>query len=174
MKWLGIALAIGTLVLTLILCGGNQRLITPEAPRGGLSLQFPESPGEARRIITSWQALDELGHAKAHIHLDFLFIPFYSGLMIFACLALRSPTCRRFAVPGAIIAAAAGAFDVLEDLGMLSLIDCVENGVTVTPWLTTVVYASAFSKFALLLLTVIAVVALALCRAINRPRSSSR
>jgi hypothetical protein len=178
---LGLTALAGAVALMLLLSGGNKSLITGEAPKGGRSLQMPGSPREVERILSSWSEHKQMPHAKAQIQRDFAFIPFYVGLLVFVCLALRkklaqinAPRCRRFAVPAMIAVVLAGAFDVLENFGMLRFIDIFENQGSSTPVLVKLVYASALSKWILLGLCLLAIAALVVCYFASRLRSSSR
>ena len=180
MKWTGITLIVGTLALMLALASGNKSLITGEAPKGGQSLQSSGTTLVAERILWSWDVRDSLEHARKHIKLDFVFIPFYAGLLVYVCLLLRrklsptdAPRCRKLALPAAIAAVIAGIFDVVENVNMLGLIGSFQHSQPLAASQVTIVTVSSLTKFLLLLLCLVAIAALDVCRVASRRRSST-
>jgi hypothetical protein len=90
MWWLGLLLLIGTVALLVRLGRSGRKLVTPFAPRGGVSLQLAKSPEFASTVIRSWDKAGVIRLARRQIYVDFLLIVFYSSLFVFACAQLQS------------------------------------------------------------------------------------
>ncbi len=165
MKWIRRILLAGTVLLMLLLSAGNGPLITGEAPRGGLSLELPASGLDVQLMLWSWDVRDVLEVARHQIQLDFVFIVFYAGLLIYACLRLGQKLARAggggrtVARVGVCAAAAAGLLDAVENIGMLRLI-AAGYGHAPPEALVSMVFGSALAKFVLVGISALAIVAL--------------
>ena len=180
-KWLRRLLLAGTIISMYVLNAGGKLLITGEAPQGGVSLELPASPLAVDRILWSWDVRDTLEHARHQIEHDFVFIFFYSGLLIFACLRLHRRLqdagvshWEKYALLGGVAGAAAGLLDVVENFGMLKFIANYGDRLSSSESLVHLVFASALTKFVLVGVSVLAIAALDIRLAVTRPRSSSR
>ena len=180
-KWLGRLLVAGTIISMYVLNAGGKPLITGEAPQGGVSLELPAAPLAVDRILWSWDVRDALMHAKHQIEHDFVFIFFYSSLLIFCCARLNRRLrdagvshWKKYALLGGVAGGAAGVLDVVENFGMLKFIANYGDKLSSSESLVQLVFVSALAKFGLIAVSVLAIAALDIRLAVTRPRSSSR
>jgi len=150
-----------------VLNAGNKPLITGEAPSGGLSLEMPAAPLNVDRILWSWYVRKVIDNASEQIGYDFVFIVFYSGLLIFACVRLHQAVkqagvagWKKYALLGGAAAALAGVLDVLENFGMLKFIANYTHRMSSPESLVTLVHASALTKFILIGVSLLVIAAL--------------
>jgi len=122
---------------------------------GIIGFEFAGSEERAAEILADW---GEEGQdaARASLWLDYAYILAYAGFLTLAAIATRdlaaSRGWRRMVVAGIAaipMAAAAGAFDAVEDAGLLLALD--GRGGDLAPLLATV---CASFKFALLALDI--------------------
>jgi hypothetical protein len=113
---------IATLALSLFL--GHQGALLPS---GAISLQRAWDSETATKIVQSWSALKS--QATAQVLWDFLFIVAYSYLLFaFGSAAARDagnrgqPRLARFATCAAAAGLLAGCCDVIENIGLLTMI----------------------------------------------------
>jgi hypothetical protein len=175
MWWLGLFLLIGTAALLIALGKSGRRLVTPFAPRGGVSLQLANSPAFADSVIRSWEKAGVIRLARRQIYLDFVLIVFYSSLLVFACAELQwslpdggGPYWRSFALAGEVAAVLAALCDATENFGMLDLIATFRRPAPLRGALTKLVFVSASSKFILIALSAAAALTLFITLAITR------
>lgn len=180
-KWLGRFLIAGTFISMVVLNFGGKLLISGEAPSAVVSLELPVSPLGVDRILWSWDVRDVLMHAKHQIDNDFVFIFFYSSLLIFACVRLHQRLrdagvshWKKYALLGGIAGGVAGVLDVVENFGMLKFIANYGDRLSSSESLVQLVFASALTKFMLILVSLLAIVALDIRYAVTRPLLSSR
>ena len=116
-----------------------------------VEFEFAGSEDGAAEILADW---GERGAdaAKRSLWLDFLYIAFYGTFLVLAAAATRDLSARRgwrrmaaFGVAAVPFAAAAAAFDAIEDVGLLLTVD--GHGGDLAPGLAAV---CASLKFALL------------------------
>src|SRR5262249_38215774 len=157
MGWLCLFLLLGAATLMIGLGKSGRRLVTPFAPRGGVSLQLAKQPLFADAVIRSWQKAGVVRLARQQFSVDFLLIGFYIAFVVLAsaCLQLSLPDggglyWRSFALAGEVSAVLAALCDVAENFGMLDLIATFQKRVALSGVLTRVVFVSASSKFILL------------------------
>jgi len=120
-------------------------------------------------------------HAKHQIQHDFVFIFFYSSLLIAGAVRLNRrlqdagvPHWKKYALLGGVAAGAAGLLDVVENFGMLKFIANYGEKLSSPESLVRLVFVSASTKFVLIAISVLAIAALDIRLAATRPRSSSR
>lgn len=167
MPWLGFFLLIGTAALLIGLGKSGRRLVTPFAPRGGISLQLAHVPPFALAVIRSWDQGGLIRLARGQIYADFVLIAFYASFFVFWCayLAATLPpgsglAWQYVAMAGEAAAVLAALFDIGENVGMLRLIRSYRGGLSLSGGLTKLVFVSASSKFTLFAASVLVVVVL--------------
>jgi hypothetical protein len=161
-------LAITTVAIGIVLAVLDGRMRDSGGP-GIVGFEFAGSEERAAEILADW---GEEGQdaARASLWLDYVYILSYGAFLILAAIATRELAVRRgwrrmaaaglAAVP---IAAAAAAFDAIEDVGLLLTLD--GHGGDLAPLLAAV---CASLKFALLALAIAYLLAGLLLRLRNR------
>jgi hypothetical protein len=161
-------LAITTVAIGIVLAVLDGRMRDSGGP-GIIGFEFAGSEERAAEILADW---GEEGQdaARASLWLDYVYILSYGAFLILAAIATRELAVRRgwrrmaaaglAAVP---IAAAAAAFDAIEDVGLLLTLD--GHGGDLAPLLAAV---CASLKFALLALAIAYLLAGLLLRLRNR------
>jgi hypothetical protein len=161
-------LAITTVAIGIVLAVLDGRMRDSGGP-GIVGFEFAGSEERAAEILADW---GEEGQdaARASLWLDYVYILSYGAFLILAAIATRELAVRRgwrrmaaaglAAVP---IAAAAAAFDAIEDVGLLLTLD--GHGGDLAPLLAAV---CAGLKFALLALAFAYLLAGLLLRLRNR------
>jgi Flp pilus assembly protein TadB len=123
-----IALIVTLLAGAFLFCQGRE-LKTTEAPSRIVSLELAGTKAEADSIIASWEKSDKRWVAINQVLVDFIFIAGYACLLLYMGLA----SSRRAAAHGlsALVPIAwwagwtglvAGAFDCLENVGLLAML----------------------------------------------------
>ena len=108
-------------------------LSTAAAPHGILSFELPRTSARAAAMTEAWRREDKLADVERSLRIDRLFIPLYvATLAVFGVLAARAADAHDVLAGDdaelagtALVAAAcaAGALDVLENLGMRRILD---------------------------------------------------
>jgi len=152
---------LATLILAVFLSWAGKELRNDDAPRGGLSLQFAwhddcAKPHCASKIVGSWHA--RKGAATVQVLADFPFIVAYAYLLFaFANAAARDagnrnrPQLARFSKYAALAGLLAGAFDVVENFGLLTMLWLTPQ--QPLPLLTSLVASAKFALIGIALLT---------------------
>ena len=138
----------------------GEALKVPDAPHGGLSLQFAQNPGEALKVLNAWsqkkEPLNLIELAQSQIHWDFLLIFLYAFSFFRAIRAAESlfdSPMKDFVHTLAWAPVVAGALDFFpENLGMLWML-CSPNELP-SILLFDLVACAASLKWLLLLITV--------------------
>jgi hypothetical protein len=149
-----IASAVATIVIGAVLIVLDARMMDAGGP-GIIGFEFAGSDERAAEILSDWG--DEgIDAAKASLWIDFLYIVAYGTFLVLASWATRDLAERRawsrMAAFGSVVipfAAAAAAFDAIEDVGLLIAVD--QHGGDLAPRLAQI---CASLKFALLVVTI--------------------
>jgi hypothetical protein len=143
------SIAIGAVLIVL-----DARMMDAGGP-GIIGFEFAGSEERAAEILADWGE-DGTDAAKASLWLDFAYILAYGTFLVLAAWATRdlaeSRGWRRLAAFGTAVvpfAAAAAAFDAIEDVGLLLAVD--RQGGDLAPRLAQI---CAAIKFALLAVTI--------------------
>ena len=143
------SIAIGAVLIVL-----DARMMDAGGP-GIIGFEFAGSEERAAEILADWGD-DGTDAAKASLWLDFAYILAYGTFLVLAAWATRdlaeSRGWRRLAAFGTAVvpfAAAAAAFDAIEDVGLLLAVD--RQGGDLAPRLAQI---CASIKFALLAVTI--------------------
>jgi hypothetical protein len=143
------SIAIGAVLIVL-----DARMMDAGGP-GIIGFEFAGSEERAAEILADWGE-DGTDAAKASLWLDFAYILAYGTFLVLAAWATRdlaeSRGWRRLATFGTAVvpfAAAAAAFDAIEDVGLLLAVD--RQGGDLAPRLAQI---CASIKFALLAVTI--------------------
>ena len=87
------------------------------------SLARSGTPAAARRVLDTWGQAHSFRRAAFSIGLDYLLIPVYVTLLMLVCLRTRTRRWRLAGVTVAWLQLATAAFDVLENQGMIRVIE---------------------------------------------------
>jgi hypothetical protein len=149
-----IASAIASIAIGAVLIVLDARMMDTGGP-GIVGFEFAGSEERSAEILADWGD-DGTEAAKASLWLDFAYILAYGTFLVLAAWATRdlaeSRGWRRMAAIGTAVipfAAAAGAFDAIEDVGLLLAVD--QHGGDLAPRLAQI---CASLKFALLAVTI--------------------
>jgi hypothetical protein len=166
-----ILLAIAAVAIGIVLAVLDGRMRDAGGP-GIVGFEFAGSEERAAEILADWGEEGEEA-ARASLWVDYPYILAYAGFLTLAAIATRdlaaSRGWRRMAAAGVAaipMAAAAGAFDAIEDVGLLLALD--GQGGDVAPLMATV---CASLKFVLLALVIAYLLAGLLLRARERRRA---
>lgn len=149
-----IASAIATLAIGAVLVVLDVRMMDTGGP-GIIGFELAGTEDRAAEILGDW---GERGSdaAKASLWIDFAYILAYTTFLVLAATATRELAQRRgwsrmtaFGVAVVPIAAAAGAFDAIEDVWLLFAVD--QHGGVLAPRLGQI---CAIAKFTLLAVTI--------------------
>jgi hypothetical protein len=142
----------GTVVMMIVMSRTGTTLKTPLTPLGIVNLELANSAAKASETINVWasmRSVDNIRAAKVNTSFDFIFLFFYSLLLYFLCKELAQSMAGSFGYIGKLLAKGAliaGAFDVLENAGMLLSLNGHVNDVT-----TFFTFVFAVLKFTLVL-----------------------
>lgn len=149
-----IASAVAALVIGGVLVALDRRMVNAGGP-GIVGFELAGSENRASEILADWGD-DGIDAAQASLWLDYAYIVAYGTFLVLAAAATRDLAERRgwerlaaFGLPVMAFAAAAAAFDAIEDVGLLLAVN--EHGGALAPRLAQV---CAIVKFALLALTI--------------------
>ena len=149
-----IAAAIATLAIGAVLLILDVRMMDAGGP-GIIGFELAGSEDRAAEILADWGG-SGIDAAKASLWIDYAFIIAYATLLTLAGVAPRELAERRgwsrmaaFGVAVVPFAAAAGAFDAIEDVGLLLAVD--QHGGALALRLAQV---CAIGKFTLLAVTI--------------------
>jgi hypothetical protein len=149
-----IASAVASIAIGAVLIVLDARMMDSGGP-GIIGFEFAGSEERAAEILADWGD-DGTDAAKASLWLDFAYILAYGTFLVLAAGATRdlaeSRGWRRLAAFGTAVvpfAAAAAAFDAIEDVGLLLAVD--RQGGDLAPRLAQI---CASIKFALLAVTI--------------------
>jgi hypothetical protein len=149
-----IASAVASIAISAVLIALDARMMDTGGP-GIIGFEFAGSEERAAEILADWGE-DGIDAARASLWLDFAYIAAYGTFLVLAAWATRdlaaSRGWRRMAAFGTAaipFAAAAGAFDAIEDVGLLLAVD--RHGGDLAPRLAQI---CASLKFALLAVTI--------------------
>jgi hypothetical protein len=149
-----IASAVASIAIGAVLIVLDARMMDSGGP-GIIGFEFAGSEERAAEILADWGD-DGTDAAKASLWLDFAYILAYGTFLVLAARATRdlaeSRGWRRLAAFGTAVvpfAAAAAAFDAIEDVGLLLAVD--RQGGDLAPRLAQI---CASIKFALLAVTI--------------------
>jgi hypothetical protein len=149
-----IASAVASIAIGAVLIVLDARMMDSGGP-GIIGFEFAGSEERAAEILADWGD-DGTDAAKASLWLDFAYILAYGTFLVLAAWATRdlaeSRGWRRLAAFGTAVvpfAAAAAAFDAIEDVGLLLAVD--RQGGDLAPRLAQI---CASIKFALLAVTI--------------------
>ena len=115
----------GTLIMMVLMAKSGTTLKTPSTSKGIIDLEFAYNESKAAFVINAWTGIipaDNRFIAIINTSLDFIFLIFYSLFLYFACKMIAAKgnglffTIGNFLAKGAL---AAGALDILENIGML-------------------------------------------------------
>jgi hypothetical protein len=150
-----IASAFASIGIGAVLIALDARMMDTGGP-GIIGFEFAGSEERAAEILSDWGE-DGIDAAKASLWLDFAYIVAYGTFLVLAAWATRDLAERRgwprmAALGTALIpfAAAAAAFDAIEDVGLLLAVD--QHGGELAPRLAQI---CASLKFALLAVTIV-------------------
>ena len=140
-RWLGVITGCLTLVMVVVLSIHGAKL-KDSVPHGGVSLQLAGSAATAEAIIGKWRAANELDRVRGQVWWDFLFVVGYSGFLLYLGLACASVAewrdtlekrygsgalyyaeLKDFALACGLLGILAGLMDVLENFGILLMLD---------------------------------------------------
>jgi len=145
---------VASLVIGAVLVVLDRRMVEAGGP-GIVGFELAGSEHRATQILGEWGD-DGIDAAKASLWLDYAFIVAYGTFLVLAAAATRDLAERRgwqrlaaFGLPVMTCAAAAAAFDAIEDVGLLLAVN--QHGGAVAPRLSQV---CAILKFALLAVTI--------------------
>jgi hypothetical protein len=146
--------AIAALVIGSVLVALDARMMDSGGP-GIVGFELAGTEDGATEILTDWGE-DGTDAAKASLWLDYAYIVAYGTFLILAAAATRDLARRRgwdrmasFGPAAMTLAAAAAAFDAIEDAGLLLAVN--EHGGELAPRLAQV---CAILKFSLLAVTI--------------------
>jgi hypothetical protein len=149
-----IASAVASIAIGAVLIVLDARMMDSGGP-GIIGFEFAGSEERAAEILADWGD-DGTDAARASLWLDFAYILAYGTFLVLAAWATRdlaeSRGWRRLAAFGTAVvpfAAAAAAFDAIEDVGLLLAVD--RQGGDLAPRLAQI---CASIKFALLAVTI--------------------
>ncbi|MBI3514692.1 MAG: hypothetical protein HY060_11615 [Proteobacteria bacterium] len=163
-RWLGLLLFIATVGLMLYLARQGADLVTAAAPQGIVSLELAWHSNIADPIIKSWnvsqdcQAIVQVWNvpnncrAIVQVWIDVPFIAAYASLLFWLgrTAATRveptDPGLARRARRAAVLGLLAGALDIIEDIGLLLMLN--NMGGSILPTATSI---AATAKFVLIL-----------------------
>ena len=165
--------AIAMVVLGLILLAIDRDMTDTGGP-GIIGLEVAGTQDRAQEILSEWGD-DGTDAAKRSLWLDYAYILAYATFGVLAAAATRDLAERRgwrrmgaFGVAVVPFAAAAGAFDAIEDVGLLLVVN--GHGGTLAPALAK---ACASLKFLLLGITIVYLVAGLVLRLRHRETEAS-
>jgi hypothetical protein len=148
------ASAIASLVIGAVLVALDRQMVDAGGP-GIIGFELAGSEDRATEILADWGD-DGTDAAKTSLWLDYAYIVAYGTFLVLAASATRDLAERRgwdrmaaFGLPAMTFAAAAAAFDAIEDVGLLLAVN--QQGDDLAPRLAQV---CAILKFALLALTI--------------------
>ena len=149
-----IASAVASLLIGAVLVALDRRMVDAGGP-GIVGFELAGSEHRATEILAEWGD-DGIDAAKASLWLDYAYIVAYGTFLVLAAAATRELAERRgwerlaaFGLPVMTFAAAAAAFDAIEDVGLLLAVN--QHGGALAPRLAQV---CAILKFALLAITI--------------------
>jgi hypothetical protein len=149
-----IASAIAAVVIGSVLIALDARMMDEGGP-GIVGFELAGTEDRAGEILVDWGE-DGVEAAKASLWLDYAYIVAYGTFLVLATAATRDLARRRgwdrmtsFGLVVMPFAAAAAAFDAIEDVGLLLVVN--EHGGELAPRLAQV---CAILKFALLAVTI--------------------
>jgi hypothetical protein len=149
-----IASAVASLVIGAALVVLDRRMVDAGGP-GIVGFELAGSEDRATEILAEWGD-DGIDAAKASLWLDYAYIVAYGTFLVLAAAATRELAERRgwerlaaLGLPVMTFAAAAAAFDAIEDVGLLLAVN--QHGGALAPRLAQV---CAILKFALLAITI--------------------
>jgi hypothetical protein len=149
-----IASAIASLVIGAVLVALDRQMVDAGGP-GIIGFELAGSEDRATEILADWGD-DGTDAAKASLWLDYAYIVAYGTFLVLAAAATRDLADRRgwgrmagFGLPVMTFAAAAAAFDAIEDVGLLLAVN--QHGGDLAPRLAQI---CATLKFALLAVTI--------------------
>ncbi len=149
-----VASAIASLVIGAVLVALDRQMVDAGGP-GIIGFELAGSEDRATEILADWGD-DGSDAAKASLWLDYAYIVAYGTFLVLAAAATRDLAERRgwdrmagFGLPVMTFAAAAAAFDAIEDVGLLLAVN--QHGGDLAPRLAQV---CATLKFALLAVTI--------------------
>jgi hypothetical protein len=149
-----IAAALATLAIGAIELVLDARMMDTGGP-GIIGFEVAGTEDRAAEILADWGGRGT-DAAKASLWIDYAFIVAYSAFLILAAVATRELAERRgwsrmaaFGVAVVPFAAATGAFDAIEDVGLLLAVN--QHGGALAPRLGQV---CAIAKFTLLAVTI--------------------
>ena len=149
-----VASAVLSLVIGAVLVALDRRMVNAGGP-GIVGFELAGSEDRASEILAEWGD-DGIDAAKASLWLDYAYIVAYGTFLVLAAAATRDLAERRgwdrlaaFGLPVMTFAAAAAAFDAIEDVGLLLAVN--QHGGALAPRLAQV---CAILKFALLAVTI--------------------
>jgi hypothetical protein len=119
-------LLIGTVAFAWYLDHEGDALRAAGTKRAIVDLELAWTQPVAREVVEKWRAATVLDVARRNIYVDFGFIAFYAPLLALVCFSGASHRTGGWRVAGVAIAwgmLAAGALDVIENLGMLPMLD---------------------------------------------------
>lgn len=164
-----IVLAIAALAFMAVFAAIGSTLGVPGGALGGIAKALAQSPEHAQELIARWKSDGHDLAARAFVWLDFPFIAVYVSFLVVWALRLQrsnaAPGARRLATTAAatlaaIAAVAGGAFDVVEDTGMLRAFGLVDAGDAITPvttqWIAVGTQGKALAFVALVILIALA------------------
>jgi hypothetical protein len=120
---------VGTVVMMLVMTKTGSSLKTPSTPMGIIDLEFAWNVDKVDGVISAWapsSGSNNIRTAKLNTWWDFAFLFFYTGFLFLACKGIASKHKGWFGKAGltiAKLAIAAGILDILENLGMLLILD---------------------------------------------------
>ena len=106
----------------------GSELKTPEAPKGGLSLQFAWTQDRAVKVIDSWEKKGVTQRAFWHIILDFPFILIYTLFFALSCMALID--CQIWPEFGGWMLWATGVAAICDMMENIALLKILRTGAT--------------------------------------------
>jgi len=135
----------------------GKTLKTEITPLGILDLEFTHYGVRAEKILIAWSAQGDTGSiindAKRNTYLDFIFLLFYSSFLFCSCKLMVKKgvaTYKKIANLFAYASLAAGFLDILENIGMLKIL----NG-SVSGSITFFTTACAILKWTLVILVIL-------------------
>jgi hypothetical protein len=150
-----IASGIASVAIFVVLTVLDVRMMNTGGP-GIVGFEVAGTEDRAAEILADWGS-DGIDAAKASLWIDYAYIVAYGTFLVLASLATRDLALQRgwrrmaaWGVAVAPFAAAAAAFDAIEDVGLLLAVD--QHGGALAPRLAQV---CASLKFALLAVTIV-------------------
>lgn len=147
---------VGSLVMIVVMAKTGATLKTPFTPKGILDLEFAFTTIKADAVMSAWSpatGIDNIAAAKTNTYWDFLFLFFYAGFLFLACKTIASKISGPVSKAGKLIAKgalAAGFLDILENIGMLLILN--HHGSSAIVLVTTIV---SLIKWALALIALL-------------------